>query len=455
MRTFFRFLFAACAASWIANANAVYVSPDGVGQALIYPYFTAQSSNGGDFNTYLSISNGQTPKAVRVRFREGRNGRELLGFNLLLGSNDTWAASIVPTAEGARLLSRDSSCAVPAVASRDFSDASFTGTNADGQGEDRARLREGYVEVLEMASFSPAPTCEAFQAHAVSLAAIAPPADDLAGTLTLINVANGMDFTMNAEALAQLASRSYFRPVSDPYPDWNINEIDPVAAFFRAGTVVRPTFTTPLAAVEAAMMRGLVRNEVIMDAGTRSGTDWVLTMPTRRLHNTVNPSPFVASALSGEMSFRLQFTPRDGSTLYIATECDFLCLDGNYRADLRIRGIAGVISFRRASAASAVAGISDVLGASRGWIVNLPTAAENGSARVDLGGLMDIQAKQTRLSDGENVQYISTLFGIPVTGFMVRSLRNDAVTCGSALCQSNYGGAFPHKYDRQMYPVLP
>ena len=38
-------------------AQAVYEDPNGLGQALIYPYYTVQSANGNAFNTYLSVVN--------------------------------------------------------------------------------------------------------------------------------------------------------------------------------------------------------------------------------------------------------------------------------------------------------------------------------------------------------------------------------------------------------------
>ena len=52
------------------SAHAVYQDPNGLGQALIYPYYTVQQSQGNPFNTYLSIVNTTTRgKALKVRFR--------------------------------------------------------------------------------------------------------------------------------------------------------------------------------------------------------------------------------------------------------------------------------------------------------------------------------------------------------------------------------------------------
>jgi hypothetical protein len=62
------------------TANAVYVNPDGLGQVLIYPYYTVRNKvAGADFNSLLSVVNSTaSAKAVKVRFVEGRNSAEVL-----------------------------------------------------------------------------------------------------------------------------------------------------------------------------------------------------------------------------------------------------------------------------------------------------------------------------------------------------------------------------------------
>ncbi|MBL4661333.1 MAG: hypothetical protein JKY19_13330, partial [Alcanivoracaceae bacterium] len=59
--------------------NAVQLSSNGMGQVLIFPYYTV---NGG-FNTLINLVNRTNEaKALRVRFREAANGREVFTFNL-------------------------------------------------------------------------------------------------------------------------------------------------------------------------------------------------------------------------------------------------------------------------------------------------------------------------------------------------------------------------------------
>src|SRR5512140_3034513 len=79
------------------TAEAVYLNPNRTGQALVYPYFTVQSTGTNAWNTYISVVNTTTrAKAVKVRFLEGRTSAEVLDFNLYLSPNDVWTAAIIP-----------------------------------------------------------------------------------------------------------------------------------------------------------------------------------------------------------------------------------------------------------------------------------------------------------------------------------------------------------------------
>ena len=46
----------------------------------------------------------------------------------------------------------------------------------------------------------------------------------------------------------------------------------------------------------------------------------------------------------------------------------------------------------------------------------------------------------------------ATFFGLPVTGFMVRTFANGNLTCGAATCQGNYGSLFNHSYTTTITP---
>jgi hypothetical protein len=85
-------------AGFAGLANAVDLNPDGLGQVLVYPYYTVNADqqtilqiSGRDVVVGLDFASGpdisavieRTPgNPVRVRFLEGSNVREVLDFNL-------------------------------------------------------------------------------------------------------------------------------------------------------------------------------------------------------------------------------------------------------------------------------------------------------------------------------------------------------------------------------------
>jgi hypothetical protein len=45
-----------------------------------------------------------------------------------------------------------------------------------------------------------------------------------------------------------------------------------------------------------------------------------------------------------------------------------------------------------------------------------------------------------------------TFFGLPVTGFMVRTFNNGTLTCTGGACQGNYSALFRHSYVTTITP---
>ena len=444
------------------DAAAVYVNPDGHGEILIYPYFTAQDSEGNAFNTYVSLANGANDsKALRVRFREGRNGREVAGFNLMLAPGDMWTGAVIASSTGARLVTTDASCVSPAMLSDvsppppsflDFSPAGYTGgSEADEHGLDIERLREGYVEVFEMASLGLTPSCGAFRADTPG--PLLPPSGKLSGTLTLINVQSGLDFTVNAVALEHVATAPYFRPAADPYPDYEASEIRPYASFFHGRRLYRTEWLGPLQAVNAALMVEAVENEFVADRATRSQTDFVVTLPTKRLASNRPPFDFLA-ATGGNVPFYLTYSSRERDEWGLGT-CGNLCPVESI-ADMSMKWSASVLSFRLGAHAHGGPGVSDVLGSRNAWLVDLPTPWENGYASVQLPGALEAEwpllHSRIDLTTGIATDARPTYWGLPAVGFMVRTFRNGTLSCTGAACQGNYGGAFPHRPRRTAYP---
>ena len=101
-------------AGFAGLANAVDLNPDGLGQVLIYPYYTVNKSQDSLFTVVNTTGIG---KAVKVRFLEGYNSREVLDFNLFLSPHDVWTAAVsqVGDNDGAKVSTSDKSCTSPTI----------------------------------------------------------------------------------------------------------------------------------------------------------------------------------------------------------------------------------------------------------------------------------------------------------------------------------------------------
>ena len=94
----------------------------------------------------------------------------MLDFNLYLSAYDVWTAGVVPTSDGAGIVTADVSCTTPAIAKigttpSAFLNYQYSGKNVDGADTSLDRTREGYVEIIEMANIIDA-TADVVRRHA-------------------------------------------------------------------------------------------------------------------------------------------------------------------------------------------------------------------------------------------------------------------------------------------------
>jgi hypothetical protein len=464
------------------TAQAIYLNPQGEGQALIYPYYTVRSTNGNAFNTFISVmhhdgdwlANAARPsrgKVLRVKFREGRNAREVASFNLYLSPNDVWTAALIPTADGTSLITADTSCtnpafaasAIPGLRELAFSSQQYSGANSDGGEQGLDRTREGYVEIFEMANLSgiaaaavthnsagfPA-NCGLVQGATVNLPSISAPSGGLSGTATLINVANGMDFTANAEALDDVFSGTLYRTYTDPYPDWNASQVKRISHITANGRQYRLDWAIAVDAVSSVLTRSNVMNEYIRDSNTQSQTDWVVTFPTRRLHvnNFGTAAPFTAPLQNGIVCEEVIFS---SFTRELRGASSLSCSNvGTPCGPAQLCHAATVVSLKNTDPSPT----SGVLGSTnRALVPGMSSDFSNGwmdvafigvNARAGLPSLPWSIARS--LDTGAGTTAEQRFVGLPAVGFMVRTFVNGTLGCAAGSCQGNYGGSFPHKY---------
>ncbi len=166
---------AAVAAAMLSqNASAVNITTDGIGEVAIAPYYTVRANK----QTLINLTNTTNSQvAVKVRFHEASNSRDVLDFVVALSANDVFVATVFldPVSGQPRLRSNDSvnaagltTCTVPQLqatglttggaALAPFRTAGYFGDNPNNTDDgavapDATRLQEGYVEFIVLGSF--------------------------------------------------------------------------------------------------------------------------------------------------------------------------------------------------------------------------------------------------------------------------------------------------------------
>lgn len=149
----------ALVACLVANpASAVSLNPRGLGQVLIYPYYTVNKNQ----DTLISVGNeSDVGMVVWGRILEGYNGRPAQLFWILLSPHDVWTASISSIADdgGAVLKSSDTTCVYPQIPVAgaplysDWYDGSIFPADSGPQGI--TRTREGFIVLIAGGAITP------------------------------------------------------------------------------------------------------------------------------------------------------------------------------------------------------------------------------------------------------------------------------------------------------------
>ena len=139
--------------SLVPSAQAVSVAKNNLGQALIFPYYTVR----GGWTTLFGVTNTSNQVvAVKVRFREAYNSRDVFDFNIILSPYDLWTAWVTDSPNGPVIRTEDTSCTVGNIVGTGATGVTFpapvsyVGSAADGGPTTVDRMREGYVEMIMM-----------------------------------------------------------------------------------------------------------------------------------------------------------------------------------------------------------------------------------------------------------------------------------------------------------------
>ena len=333
------------------SADPMFVSPDGTGQALVFPYYSAENGNTTSFHI---VNTTAYPKMVKVRFREYKASYEVLDFNVYLSKKDHFSFTVAKhpegITEGAAVITRDNTCTYPALGSDNYSPYEG-GKLADGalyqpfvnfefanyEDSSDQRTLAGYVEVLEMGVPDTSTWGKAWGAAVThtskgvpaKCATIADAYEKSTGA-GYTNTPNANLGTGVAAPTGGLYGISYHLNVDDAaafgieplvIDDWSASQLHHLAGseLPNLGNGNLGSYVTDPAdpgqhtivwddawdAVSSLVMTDRVMNDVMTNSAVGAYTDWVLNFPTK--HHYVNgkalatnvESPFADNYLPG------------------------------------------------------------------------------------------------------------------------------------------------------------
>lgn len=485
---------AAGVAGLVGVANAVNLNPDGLGQVLIYPYYTV---NGGNSTVITVVNTTDKVKAVKVRFVEALNSAEVYDFNLYLSPYDVWATNVVAAGDtGARLVTVDTSCTVPNELPGTFLQWEYAVNTPDalaGLGE--ARVRQGHLEIIEMGNIDDSTAYGSFLAGAATHtngvpgvprvsdcsdlewewtsgawagvnpanAYMTPPNGGLFGGATIVSAEYGRALSYNADAIdgffTDTASTLHYNPGS-VFPHLGMADDGTggaTARIFMNGNFYSIDYAAGIDAVSAVLTSRYIYNEYSLNAALDAASEWVITFPTKRhyVHTFAAPGatnygayaalPFVnnfpvalsAAALAGFRgschNYQIRYWDREERT----TTRSLTVSPPAPTPGFGLCWEANVLAFGQtinSSTPTRILGATSTYGASglSGF------EFQEGWARIELDS--SAAGFQYYLPRGSRDQ---VLIGQPVTGFWASEVVNNNVADG---IRANFGALHSHRY---------
>jgi len=277
----------------VAQAQQVGLASDNLGQALIYPYLTANDG----WSSFLHVINTSTyTVAAKVRFRTATDSADAYDFIVVLSPNDMWTGVVEQQGGQVGFRPTDHTCTVPYFGSGRFtpfvvqasevyaevimmgaSTSTAEGSVAANAKHDHNAGQPKDCNAVESAFASPASmsgangTAAQFNVPLLNLAA-----NVLTGKYDLANVGLGQAGAGRATVLG------LFSTVGSPY---TINNLTGMWSQ-SPGDWDHPTLAESvfgLQAVNAVLSHTAVINEWVLNPNLGELSSWIVTFPTKKL----------------------------------------------------------------------------------------------------------------------------------------------------------------------------
>jgi hypothetical protein len=434
----------------VGTAQAVGVSATGLGDALVAPYYTVKGTVGTDaYNTLISIVNTTASvKAVKIRFREGKGSAEVLDFNIFLSPYDMWTANLKQDVGGGVVLrTSDKSCTIPRVVDgATFRNTLYVGDKAADNS--LARLREGYFEVIEMATFSDASITGHYATHVSGVprdctqvtndqanSDAYDPQGGLSGTVSLVSPGTGLNAAVDPTALVncnELLGYQFSNQDTPTLGDCEAWSNTPTAD----GNSVHATWGNGQDAVSASLMKNAIINEYVLDSATNSATDWVITFPTKHhyvpnkggliklFQSALTPTGACDDIILSVWDREEQQPPKGGDDFSPSQTTPFpqLCWEAN------------ILTFNNVNLFHSTNTLGYASIFQNGW-ARVDFIPSNTNLLISKPGAVLVEQNSASLSTTSDT---GTFHGLPVIGFAVETFR--------PVGTSSYAGTFAHRF---------
>jgi hypothetical protein len=451
-----------------APAAAMNVSQNGVGQVLLFPYYTVKNG----YDTVFSVVNTSDKTAVfKVRFREALNSREVRDFNVILSPYDVWNGAVTATVDGALFRTFDKTCTSPrlpgmqanadraTVGSKgevDFTNFLYSGIYADGADATMARTKEGYFEIILMGVSDLDPqvaantleynakhvsgvprdcaTVDSLFLNMLNFSHLTAPENILKGSVMYLNTANGTAIDAKATAIENFQTGfNIMAAPGDVLPDLGSGDFLSTVYALNNGVAE----SAPVVGSEYAVSTLLSATSVINEFATGgvANTSWVVTFPTKH-HFTDNYIVDVGTTTNGVPTapFTEWFANGNGKS------CDDVGMSMFNREEGTVVDVGNTQFSPLPPAGSNVALCYEAN------IIDFNTSSVFGSGtnRLALDTSAVGGAGWAQLNFIEGTQ---TVAGLPVIGFAAQVRTSGDLT-------ANYGSAIEHSYNRPVMPVM-
>jgi len=457
---------------------AVNLNRDGLGQAIILPYYTV--NNG--LMTLVSITNTtDRVKAVKFHFREGRNGYSVLSFNLYLAPHDMWAFGLMQTVsdqeghEGepsGRIVFSDNSCVVGLVSGQQFSADEY---DFETVFNTMQRAREGMIEVFEMGeldtsfgygndasfgdntepnncgnlvnSWAEGGVWNSTDAEAQLL----PATGGLMAAASIINVGEGLDFTYNGTTFENFyADGSILHTSPEDSESPSLADSETTSLLIDKGKIIKTKWQNGYEAISALLVRSELSGEFVLDYSINAKTEWIITFPTKRFYtNTFSVEPFTSTYKQNKGSCeayeRTIYNRESASSLCGLDPSNDLCVGGGVGIqppgpppiDIELCWVTNSILFSDNSSLPDPL-VTPILGANNFEPGNVvPPIFYNGKHNI-------IFDQMTNTGFDPDTGHMLTYRGLPILGFLIHTYANANAQPGIL---AQYGGISPLNYE--------